>query len=244
MGGRMAFFFDLYSKIVSAYLLKKSEWMYRNLTIKNVFTKIYESKAWSTRDSMAEIFYSGPGSHDEKIVNIYLTAINNLLSSFDNKLDVVDLGCGDFFIGEKIRSMCNNYVACDIVDSLIDFNKIKYRDLEVDFRVLDLTKDVLPKGDIVFVRQVFQHLSNKQIKEALSNLAGQYKYLVLTEHLPASQWFVKNINKPAGSDIRLSVNSGVVITESPFNFQVKKAICLCETPQFGGLIRTDFYQLI
>ena len=44
-------------------------------------------------------------------------------------------------MGSKIRYLFDSYIACDVVESLIDFNKQKYKDLDVDFRLLDLTKD-------------------------------------------------------------------------------------------------------
>ncbi len=62
-----------------------------------------------------------------------------------------------------LRGLCNRYVACDVVPSLIDFNRARFKHLEVEFKVLDLTEDELPPGDKVFVRQVLQHLSNDQV---------------------------------------------------------------------------------
>ena len=47
------------------------------------------------------------------------------LLSLPKKPDVVDLGCGDFVIGSKLRKFCNKYIAVDIVDELINFNKKK-----------------------------------------------------------------------------------------------------------------------
>ena len=72
------------------------------------------------------------------------------------------------------------------------------------------TKDELPQAEIVFIRQVLQHLSNREIKNALPQIALKYKYLVLTEHLPESQDFVHNLDKPTGANNRLGINSGIV----------------------------------
>ena len=97
---------------------------------------------------------------------------------------MVDLGCGDFTIGSQLRKYCKKYVAVDVFDEIIINNKIKFSNLEVDFRVLDITSDELPDGDICFLRQVLQHLSNDNIKKFLSLMSGKYKYLILTEHIP------------------------------------------------------------
>jgi hypothetical protein len=75
----------------------------------------------------------------------------------------VDLGCGDFNVGSQLRPYCSEYVACDIVQSLIERNKLKFADRGVEFRALDMASDPLPAGDVVFIRQVLQHMSNAQI---------------------------------------------------------------------------------
>jgi len=67
-------------------------------------------------------FYSGTGSYLPELVNAYFSAIEKFFISLPKKPNVVDLGCGDFVIGSKIRKLCNNYIAADIFDQLIDYN--------------------------------------------------------------------------------------------------------------------------
>jgi hypothetical protein len=91
----------------------------------------------------------------------------------------------------------------------------------IDFRCVDIVKDELPKGEVVIIRQVLQHLSNADIALVLPKLAA-FKYLIITEHIPVGN-FVPNLDKPSGLGIRmhngLKKDSGVVITEPPFNFK-------------------------
>lgn len=216
---------------------------YNGLSTREVFTTIYEAGAWAKSNEPALGFCSGPGSHDTNLVIPYIEALQKTLSSFPKKPNVVDLGCGDFYVGSQIRSLFDSYIACDIVESLIDFNKQKYKELDVDFRVLDLTSDELPHADIVLIRQVLQHLSNKEINAAIPQIASKYNYLVLTEHLPKDVYFLPNLDKPAGPDIRLYVKSGIILTSPPFNLQVKETTCICETEERGGIIRTNLYKL-
>ena len=228
--------------------VKKYRWKgilvgYKDLSTQQVFTKIYEDGTWGKSGDPAQKFFSGTGSHDALIVTAYIDAVQEFLANFKEKPDVVDLGCGDFFVGSRIRHLCGKYTACDIVEPLIEFNRKKYKDLGVDFKRLDLSKDELPAGDVVFVRQVLQHLSNDQIAGAVPQIASKYKFLVLTEHLPAIDSFVHNRDKPAGPDIRLLIDSGVVITSPPFGLKVKKQTVLCEVPEFGGTIRTCLYEI-
>ena len=81
---------------------------------------------------------------------------------------------------EQIRANCSNYVACDVVPDLIARNKQVFKELNVDFRVLDMSGEALPDGDIVFIRQVLQHLSNEHIGNVVNKIY-QFKYLILTE---------------------------------------------------------------
>ena len=66
-------------------------------------------------------------------------------------------------MGKTTRKYCRNYIASDIVNELIDHNKKKFKQYDVDFRVLDITKNDLPEAEICFLRQVLQHLSNNSI---------------------------------------------------------------------------------
>jgi len=217
---------------------------YKKLSTQQVFEKIYETNAWGRGQDPEQKFYSGTGSHDGLVAATYVNAVRGFLDSSGLvKPDAVDLGCGDFSVGSQIRPLCRRYIACDIVDGLIEFNRRKFASLDVDFRTLDLTRDDLPRADIVFVRQVLQHLSNTQIKRALPQLAEKYKYLVLTEHLPANEDFVPNLDKPAGPGIRLQLDSGVVLTSAPFKLQPSKEDCLCQVREDGGVIQTTVYTL-
>ena len=109
--------------------------------------------------------------------------------------------------------------------------------------MLDITADALPEGDVVFVRQVFQHLSNAAIAKAMAKIIARYKYLVLTEHVPALAGFVPNADIATGAETRLMIGSGVVLTNPPFNLRATAERTLCESSQFNGLIKTVVYTL-
>lgn len=219
---------------------------YRNMAPRDVFTEIYTKGLWGKGSD--DPFYSGWGSHDVDIVGPYIEASAKFLQRF-GKPDVVDLGCGDFSIGSQLRKFCGNYVAGDIVEPLIERNRQKFSGIGVQFRVVDLATDELPAGDVLFIRQVLQHMSNADIARAVAKIQTAYKYLVLTEHLPAGHDFTHNLDKPAGPDVRLNVRvpSGVVLTSPPFNLQVKSSQLLCEVDKFDGVglgvVKTIAYQL-
>ena len=190
-------------------------------------------------------FFSGSGSHGQEIVAAYVAALEKFLRAFPEKPDVVDLGCGDFAVGYQTRPLCSKYIACDVVEPLIAWNRERFASLDVDFRELDVTTDPLPPGEVAFLRQVLQHLSNRQIQSTIAKIPAVYRYLVLTEHLPASGQFVPNLDKPAGPHTRINAGgrpSGVVLTEPPFNLRASGTSVLCEVRDYLGVIRTTLFE--
>lgn len=206
-----------------------------------VFTEVYRRKLWNAQGGFGE-FCSGTGSHEDSLVMPYIEAVRQFVVDLPRKPDVVDLGCGDFNVGSKIRSVCGSYTACDVVPALIEHNKRAFTDLEVEFTHLDIVSDPLPRGEVAFVRQVLQHLSNAQITAVINKLQ-QYTWVVLTEHLPSNPWFTPNLDKPIGPGIRLRLRSGVVITRDPFNVQPLETHTLCAVLEGAGIIQTTAYRL-
>lgn len=182
---------------------------------KDVMNQIYNLKLWGGNKFD---FYSGDGSHDSKIIEPYLNNIISFLKSYNNAITVCDLGCGDFNIGKHLTNYTSKYIAVDIVKTLIERNKILFKEDNLEFLCLDIIEDALPKGDCVILRQVLQHLSNKEIQKILKKLSA-YKYIILTEHLPFGD-FVPNKDIIAGQGIRLKHNSGINVLEAPFNLKI------------------------
>ena len=202
--------------------------------------QIYSKNLWGTNNAK---FYSGEGSHALEQVIPYVTIVKAFLESFDNSLSICDLGCGDFNIGKQLVSYTKNYIGVDIVKDLIAYNIQNFKAENLEFCCLDIAKDNLPKADCAILRQVLQHLSNKEISAILENL-HQYKYIILTEHLPEGD-FEANKDIISGQGIRLKKKSGIHILKAPFNFKVKRQTELLTIPnkQFGGVVVTWLFEL-
>jgi SAM-dependent methyltransferase len=224
------------------YLRAKLSGKFHGLSAGDTFTAIYKDAHWGRSERLDDCFCSGTGSHQAHIVAPYVAAVGRFLKSFEGKPSVVDLGCGDFHVGSQIRAYCGTYIACDVVAQLIERNKVKFRELNVDFRILDMTADDPPEADVVMVRQVLQHLSNDLIAAAVGRFARKFRYLLVTEHLPSGD-FIANVDKRTGPDTRLPKASGVVLTSTPFNLKVGRTEILCEVPAEDGVIRTHLYEL-
>lgn len=215
---------------------KKTPW-----PTKAVMQQVYEKHLWGGAHFD---FYSGEGSYKPEIIEPYLNAITSFLESHDNALTICDLGCGDFNIGQHLVEYTKKYIAIDIVDEIIERNKKRYRADHLEFQCLDISKDKLPDGDCIILRQVLQHLSNAEIKRIV-NILSNYKYIILTEHLPLNG-FMSNKDIISGQGIRLRYNSGVDLLKPPFYLNVKEERCLDEyidPSNKKGKIKTTLYIL-
>lgn len=202
------------------------------------FSSVYRDNHWGRR--WGKKFCSGQGSYEEPIVGPYVQSVRGFLSEFSQPPRIVDLGCGDFHVGSRIREACAHYVACDVVPELIEHNRKAFARLQVEFACLNIVDDPLPRGEVVFIRQVLQHLANAQIACVLPKLA-QYRFVVITEHLPGDPAFSPNRDHQFGSGTRVTRNSGVVLTAPPFNFKATSERLLCSVQYGKDVIKTIAY---
>jgi hypothetical protein len=232
------------------YLERKTNEFLRSASRKDIFTQVYDRAHWGHSAEQEERYYSGHGSHNPEGIDTYVSAVTKFLLSLDGSRNAVDLGCGDFSVGSRIRPYCGRYIACDIVEGLITRNRARYANDNVEFRALDIVGDDLPEGDVVFIRQVFQHLSNRDIENVLVRALAKYPLMVVTEHLPLSDRFVPNLDKLTGPKIRIDIGesrSGIVLTHPPFNLKPKQDVILCEVLEDNvgrngvSRIRTNLY---
>ncbi len=218
-------------------LRKKTPWQ-----TKAVMTQIYDLGFWG-KGSVEDKFYSGDGSHDPKIIEPYIQFVQEFLQSFKEKISLVDLGCGDFNVGKNFVQFTQKYFALDVVEELIAYNSQKFNFPNIEFLSLDIVKNDLPKADCAIIRQVLQHLSNKEIGLLIPKLA-QYQYIILTEHIPDGD-FIANKDIITGQGIRLKQNSGVDITKEPFNLKPLKSTTILQSKssKYKGVIETKLYQI-
>jgi hypothetical protein len=207
---------------------------------REIFETIYNEKMWGGHFRLSQ-FHSGSGSHDARLVEPYVAAVRTYLATFAGDPVIVDIGCGDFSVGSQFVDRAARCIACDVVESLVNANRKRFRRPNLEFRVLDAIEDPLPPGDIALLRQVLQHLSNGHIAAIVPKLK-QYRVVIVTEHLPSNPNFVPNLDAPSGLDTRLRNHSGVVLSAPPFNMTVTTSRIICEVPKHGGIIRTIAYE--
>ncbi len=220
---------------------------FKTFDTRHTFNKIYRLKIWGRHaDGKAS---SGSGSHDTHVVGPYVVAIKALLASYSTPPKMVDLGCGDFNVGQQFSGDVSALIACDISDIVLAQNAENTPPENTQFVQLDLAKGPLPHGDIACVRQVLQHLSNDEICGFISALHRQtpYKALVVTEHISASAAYTPNIDKFSGPSTRVQMKSGVDLALPPFSLAFSKQEILLEIPEpcegQDAVLRTTLYTL-
>jgi 2-polyprenyl-3-methyl-5-hydroxy-6-metoxy-1,4-benzoquinol methylase len=213
-----------------------------------IFSEIYQSGEWGNSQDQYD---SGTGSSEDRFIQPYCNLVGEFVAGLDRDgLTIVDLGCGDFRVGGAVLAVCESrlskYIAVDIVPSLIEHNKLHNQVNKVEFVCQNIIDEDLPKGDICFVRQVLQHLSNQQIQQILAKISKSYRYVFITEHQPTDETgVVPNLDKPHGGDIRLFDGSGVYLGKPPFVLENCSIEVVLEIPGHtfnassdSGMIRT------
>lgn len=147
-----------------------------------VFDKIYRKHRW--------IWGSGTGSIP--ILNKpFIRFTNKFLDDHPDIKVVVDIGCGDFQIGRNLALRGRKYIGCD-VSSLV-FKKIekKFSSPEKKFLHLDAVTDELPFGDLVILKDVLQHLCNRDISHILSKLTV-YRFVIIQNDIYSESSILRN----------------------------------------------------
>jgi hypothetical protein len=139
------------------------------------FTEIYSSNHWNSSESR-----SGEGSTLENTQNIRVK-LPRILDRYKIK-KMLDAPCGDFnWMQHVTKNTSIKYIGGDIVKPLIKYNQSEYGDKDTTFIHLDLTKNTLPKVDLLFCRDCLFHLSYKDILLILNNFLGSsIPYLMTT----------------------------------------------------------------
>ncbi|WP_298242080.1 class I SAM-dependent methyltransferase [uncultured Bradyrhizobium sp.] len=139
------------------------------------FERIERTNLWGAASSV-----SGLGSED-----MATAAIRDALPPLLQRLGVralLDAPCGDAgWIGRAKLEL--NYIGIDIVPSLIAANNRRVADGELAGRFLlaDLTRDALPRADLILCRDCLVHLSFDNIARVISRFrASGAQYLLVT----------------------------------------------------------------
>lgn len=163
-----------------------------NSNLESRFDKVYLRRQWTHGNKHTPS--SGSGSTWKATIQIR-KGLLSVIKKYDIK-SVLDAPCGDLtwmkHLLPTLFKLNVTYTGIDIVSSVIQANK-QYESSFVNFQHIDLTSSELPKADLVFSRQIMQHLNSEDNTKFLSklNLRRHTYFMATTYDTVENQNFVK-----------------------------------------------------
>jgi len=145
----------------------------RGRHLQDIFSRIHEGNLWGDPESL-----SGPGSSLEETA-----AIRRELPGLLRRLGVrslLDAACGDGHWLRPTELGLDRYMGIDIVPDLIARNRRRLTGPGVEFAVGDVTRDPLPRVDLILCRDCLIHFSYHYIRRTLRNFASSGAAYLLT----------------------------------------------------------------
>jgi SAM-dependent methyltransferase len=174
----------------------------RTPQLDDIFTNIYLNNAWGDSESV-----SGRGSTLAR-TEVIRHALPVVLESIGAK-SLLDAACGDFNWMRYVDLRGIEYTGADVVPELVSRNCRLYGGKGKSFAVLDITRDPLPKVDVILCRDCLIHLSSKHVRAAIANFKRSNSgFLLATTHITVTE------NEDTQSGCGRLVN----LQLSPFNF--------------------------
>lgn len=184
------------------------------MPLDQAFDEIYRHGWWQQGESLSGCGSEGAFARESVSIVARFIAEHKVRS-------VVDVGCGDFSIGQHLAPLVERYHAVDVSRTIITLNRASYRHLKnTTFDYLNVVEDVVPTADLVLVRQVLQHLSNAQIERSLINIERSgAPHILIAEHVcrPGCMVQPNRDLEHHSVDTRISRGSGVDIGFPPFS---------------------------
>jgi hypothetical protein len=145
-------------------------------TTEAIFTDKIRRNAWRGVSSL-----SGSGSdleHTKEIIEQLPRLFRDLRIA-----SILDIPCGDCHWMRRVDLGGIRYIGADVVTSLVDANRKKWKAPAVEFRRLDLLMDDLPTVDLVFCRDCLVHFSLVDVHRALDNICRSMFGLLADDHV-------------------------------------------------------------
>jgi len=171
------FFHHIYHKSYYAIVVRP-KWRRMGMDVFSMHFR--DNRYWGSDESR-----SGEGS-ELKQTEVIRREFPRLLESYQVR-SVLDIPCGDF---NWMRTISLNipYTGADIVDEVVQANQQKYASGNRSFVKLNVTRDELPKVDLLLCRDCLFHFSYKDIFLALDRIKHSGStYLLVTTNTAVSQ---------------------------------------------------------
>jgi Methyltransferase domain len=144
---------------------------------RGVFRDIYKYNLWGNHDSA-----SGHGSTMAS-TELLRQELPKLVAKFGIRT-MLDTGCGDYYWMAGLDLGLDLYIGADIVPELILQNRQRYENNERKFVTLDITRQTLPKVDLILCRHCMIHMPLNEIRCCLNNFKRSGSKFLLATTLP------------------------------------------------------------
>lgn len=166
-----------------------------------VFTAIWRSGHWARATPGGS--RSGPGSSSDAARRLVI-GLPPLLARLGAR-SLLDVPCGDFAWMKDVDRTGFDYLGGDVVAPLVAENEARHGATGARFAVLDVTRDPLPRADVVLCRDALVHFSLRLAGEALARiresgsdwlLATTFPGLPANENVVTGGWRPLDLTKP------------------------------------------------
>jgi hypothetical protein len=166
------------------------------------FTPFYTENRWGDSESV-----SGPGSTLTRTSKLR-QELPLLLQEIGTR-SLIDAPCGDFNWMKDTELGVEEYTGVDVIPALVERNQRLYGNERRRFVLGDLTRDKLPRVDVILCRDCLIHFSYKHIAAAMRNFKRSGSTYLLTNTYP--QW-------TRNKDVRTGEFRHLNLALSPFSF--------------------------
>lgn len=166
-----------------------------------VFQGIYRDGVWG----------KGSGNGSNPAATTTYRALVEEFILLNGIQSVVDIGCGDWQSSRYMNFGGASYAGFDVVPEVIEENRAHYSAPGVTFDVMPDDPQLLPKADLLIVKDVLQHLPDPQIHAFRDLVLPRYRYCLIT-----NSW--RAINYPHNVGISAGEFRSLDLQNAPFFF--------------------------
>lgn len=169
------------------------------MTTGQVFDNIYRNSIWG--------FQSGPGSDPAK-AQPWIDTVNEMLAR-ENIVSVLDIGCGDWRLGEQYNLEGKKYIGVDVSDEALKIARAKAKHGAVFMHNDAATMEIEGTVDLILIKDVLQHLPNDTIKTIMDKIVEHARYALICNDIGTGN-----------GDTHVGGHRGLNLQEHPFNYPV------------------------
>ena len=186
-----------------------------------IFAEIYRLRSWGDGESP-----SGPGSGLSRTESIRAD-LAVLVRSLGVR-SLLDAGCGDFHWMQAADLGLASYLGVDIVGEVVSACDARHARQGYEFACLDITRDPLPRVDLILCRDVLPHLSYADVFRALERFVES-----------GSTWLLTNtfIERAANTDIATGDWRPLNLERAPFSLPAPSLVLDERCEHTGGIYR-------